>query len=473
MIMRQAWAQLFLCVLLANLGSASEKILFRADFEESEDLKELGWEIEATDEQSSWLVIDGSLEMTGFHAPYKGGRISHAVDVPERGVLDFDVKLDSKSEGNFNHFSLQIILNNCSTAFKKLGPVSWLRYRRGKNHWVQLASPVPAHEWVRFRMMYDAAARYAEFYCGNLEEPTYIDYEFEIEPGPGELIIGNYGLCTGAVTNQVDNISLQKWEEPELADSALRRRALIFLGPGAGHYNLEAALVRHFSEEQIAFYPMRTYGAATTPRNKLRLERQPPRHYLREAALVILADVPAGPGKCLPDHLLAGIEEQVGDGCGLLVLGGMFSFGKGFYGEAQLEPMLPVRLDGSWQVKQFAQPRRLREFKSNPAEVEEQDNSEEHVHASAPDKAALFPEVLWYHDLRSKEDDTAQVLLAAEDRPLVLSHQYNAGTVVAFLGMPYGNIETDPELWADFSSSLIEKTITTSAHRKTKKEQAE
>ena len=418
---------------LAALGSGLEAadpaaipaVSYEERFEGDAPVVERGWELEAEPAQSIWRVEDGHLVVVCPRNPYKGGSIVRQIPLLERGVLEFDARLAVSGGSDYNHFSLGFRLYGHMSSFKKLGMHMWLGYRPERKTWVMLATNVPVHKWVHVKLLFDLPRRRMEYYCGEAEDPAYIETDLDVDPktAPPELEFFNYGLCTGTLQHWVDNVVLRPLGKGGGHGTAKRDRVLVFEGVSADRHGVTDILKQAFGEEQVSVYRMESRGAAIAPRNKFGLGRLPSGQRWDEAATVVLLDVPAGPGDCLPPYVLADLREAVLGGADLLVFGGMFAFGKGGYAGTPLADLLPVAVEGPWQVRQFDGPRAL--------------ESDAPTWTQVLANGDTRPTVLWYHDLVVRGPE-AGVLLTAGKEPVLARRQVGKGTVTAFFGVPCG-----------------------------------
>ena len=393
-------------------------------FDDAVDLAQLGWQVHADRLQSVWRVRDGHLQAVCHRNPYKGGRISKPVGKLERGLLEFDAKFATAGGANYGHLSLGFKLYGHMTAFKKYGGHNWMAYRAKGNSWTTLTKDVPLNQWVRIRFLFDAPSRRAEYYCGDMDDPVYVDDTFEFpQEGKEELEFFNYGLCNGTVTHDLDNIVLRSLAPASDTNAATaRNRVLLFRGIAYGPYGVEQALAPDVTADRISVYTMQTRGAAVMPRNQFALDRVPSAKHMREAARILFIDVPAEPANCLPEFLLSDIEQAVSNGAHLIVFGGMFAFGKGGYQNTILKQMLPVQISGVWDVTRAPAPLPLRPCTND----------------WLLDAGGAAPAVLWLHTatLRTEAVDR---LVDASDRPLVIRGTYGQGRVTVFLGTVCGD----------------------------------
>ncbi len=393
---------------------ARAQVILNEDFEGAASLAERGWTVEAEPEQSEWPVADGVLSAVCHRNPYKGGRIVREVPVIQRGVLELDCLFAYSGGVNYDHLSLGLKLYGHMMAFKKYGGHNWMVYRPEEKTWYTVTDRVPLGEWAHLRMEFDIPRTRVEYFLGDDPDPLFIDTRLPMAPdgATGELELFNYGLTKGTVTHRVDNIVLRGLGPEDGTAEARGERALVFRGMTSERYRAAEALSDTLGPERVSVYTMEARGAATTPRNKLALDRVPGAATWRDARWVVLEDCPAGPGECLPAYLLDDLEAAVRGGASLLVLGGPFSLGKGAWQGTPLAAMLPVQIAGPWELRRFDAP----------------------VALSGCEGAGL----LWYHDAPLADGATPGALTAA-GTPMVASKQLGAGRVTVFLGAPLGD----------------------------------
>ena len=164
---------------------------------------------------------------------------------------------------------------------------------------------------------------------------------------------------------------------------------------------------------------------------------------LASAKCIVLIDAPCEPDDILPEFLQRDIINNVRDGGRLVVFGGLFSLGKGGYKNTLLARILPVELQGPWEVKGGNKP--LPIIPSAP-ELKSMDWS-------------ANPSVFFIHDLRV--DDDAKVWLTAGGKPLLVSRSYGKGIVFVFLGTVCGpDDEKSSIFWkCKLWPSLVNKII--------------
>jgi len=106
---------------LLSTGSAySEgKIVYQQDFsgiKDGTDLSELGWSVDASEEQSLWKVKDGYLEVTCLHNPYNGGVVRKKAPLIRRGMLEFDANIAMNGKDNAKGSAFTMEIYNIGTA---------------------------------------------------------------------------------------------------------------------------------------------------------------------------------------------------------------------------------------------------------------------------------------------------------------------------------------------------------------------
>lgn len=414
-----------LFLLLAAVGNTAppSRNHVANDFDGQSGLSLLGWRVQATPAQSEWSIKDGHLEMLGHRSPYKGGSIAKTIPLFERGVLEFDAQFATAGRTDYQHFSLGFRLYGHMTAFKNYGTHAWLQYRPGQNTWATVATAVPFGKWVHFKVIFDFPAKRVEYYCGDGEDPAFVDpaLELDLSKAPNELVFFNYGLCNGTIANRIDNITLRDQETGHAHTPTQRDGFVIFEGMTADRFDTRHLLAEHVEDDTVAVYRLVTRGSAIAPRNIFRLQHVPGQRRLEEARLIVLADVPATPNACAPEYLLNDIATAVQDGAHLLILAGMFSLGKGGYQETPLAKLFPMEPLTPWDGQRFSTPAPM----TGP------------LMTATPAKHAE-PTVLWYHNIPqpSLEADT---LLQAHGKPMALRWPVGKGTVTVFLAMACGD----------------------------------
>ena len=415
-------------VSVSALGAdVAERSVFKTDFDGEQSLEAGGWHVQADDGQSQWRVRDGYLEVVCHRSPYKGGQIVRPIPVLRQGTLEFDVKFAVSGGSNYDHLCLGFRLYGQQTAFKKIRGHTWMGYDpKRKEHW-DITNDVPRGQWVHLRAAFDVDRKRMVFYMGDAPDPLYVYDRFapDLSEDKRQLEFFNYGLCSGTITHLVDNIALRQgvpWGDGAATE---RDRLILFEGPSADRYRIADCLEPAFGKDRMSTYQVLSRGAAIFPRNQFALDRVPGPDRLRQAASIVLVDVPVGPGDWFPRRVLEELHEAVRSGAVLSVFGGMFALGKGAYQGTPLEELLPVRLEGKWRVKRFAQPEPIRAASANwtagPAQGE--------------------PAVLWYHDVELIDADTT-VVFRAGGKPLFVTRPYGRGQVNVFLGAAMGDFFT-------------------------------
>jgi len=401
------------------------RILYREGFEdEGRSLADRGWTTDATPEQSVWEVSEGSLRVTCFFKPYKGGRIRRQVPHVSRGELTFDAQLACGGSVGYNHLSLQFFYGML-LSFNNYGGHKLQRYYERK--WRRVASDVPLGRWVRFRVRFDAGRKIAEYYCGDMQYPTDIETGIVLDPKPGqntmELAIGNYGLCTGTLVHRIDNIVLRELPsappKKPLADGPSGQRAVVFRGVSFQRLRV-SEIVKRLGATDLAVFTMQI-GLSLSAENRFFLDRMPSVLSPERPTLILLADLPLGPNRAVPPFLLEKIRDDVQRGATLLILGGPFTLGKGCFRGTCLEDILPVELGGPWELVRAPRPRPLRAAEPSLSTLLDDPNP---------------PVVFYYHQVQPRQG--ARIIAYAGHGPVMFERSYGRGRVVVFGGAPLG-----------------------------------
>ncbi len=410
---------------VSTLGAdVAQRSVFKTDFDVAQSPEASGWQIQADGTQSQWRVRGGHLEVICHRSPYKGGQIVRRIPLLRQGTLEFDVKFAVSGGSNYDHLCLGFRLYGQQTSFKKIRGHTWMGYDpKRRQHW-DITNDVPRGQWVHLRAAFDVDRKRMAFYMGDAPDPLFVYDRFEpdLSEEKRQLEFFNYGLCSGTVTHLVDNIQLLPGVPWSDGRGTERNRLVLFEGPSADRYRIAHCLQPQFGKDRISTYSVLSRGAAIFPRNQFALDRVPGPERLRQAACIVLVDAPVGPDDWFPQRVLEELREAVQEGAVLTVFGGMFALGKGAYQGTPLEDLLPVRIEGKWRVKRFAQPEPIRaasaDWTTGPAQGE--------------------PAVLWYHDVDLKHDD-AEVELRAGGEPLFVTGRYGRGQVNIFLGAATGD----------------------------------
>ena len=419
------FVSLLLSASVSTLGAdVAERSVFKTDFDGEPSLEASGWQVQADDTQSQWRVEDGHLEVVCHRSPYKGGQIVRPIPLLRQGTLKFDVKFAISGGSNYDHLCLGFRLYGQQTSFKKIRGHTWMGYDpKRKQHW-DITNDVPRGQWVHLRAAFDVDRKRMAFYMGDAPDPLFVYDRFDpdLSVEKRQLEFFNYGLCSGTVTHLVDNIELRPGVPWSDGRATKRDRLVLFQGPSADRYQIANCLQSVFAMDRISTYSVLSRGAAIFPRNQFALDRVPGPERLRQAACIVLVDMPVGPGDWFPQRVLEELREAVQEGAVLTVFGGMFALGKGAYQGTPLEDLLPVRIEGKWRVKRFAQPEPI-----VPVSVDWSTGS-----------GKGEPAVLWYHDVDLKHA-AAEVVLHAGGKPLFVTRRYGRGQVNAFLGATMGD----------------------------------
>jgi uncharacterized membrane protein len=135
---------------------------------------------------------------------------------------------------------------------------------------------------------------------------------------------------------------------------------------------------------------------------------------------------------------LKALEEAVGKGKGLLMVGGQSSFGRGHYGNTPVGNLLPIVID-SLEGADFQEAELDRFFLTSPVKIVPAVSHAITRLTGDSDNAAMWnrlPPLAWankFHDV--KQSPGVRVLLETpQGQPLLVSGEYGRGRVLAFAG---------------------------------------
>ncbi|MBT3375363.1 MAG: hypothetical protein HN406_07180 [Lentisphaerae bacterium] len=435
--------RLMAIVLVAPLAlRAADETVFTADFSGTKPLEQDGWEQVTTPAQSHYEAREGVLRVTCRQNPHHDGFIRRRIPIVKRGSLEFDANIAMEQAGNKLGVALTVSIYNIGTWFHDYCK-DWRRYfPGGPNQRLpgfstepvghQRLTPVKLGEWSHYRILFDHDAGTVEYYCNDMRDPVHIDYDVPIlgreEYEGGTLRIGSMGLTKGPVVYGIRNVVL-KQTTPDSESNSPRETVLLFHGMSSDQYNLGGLFTETVAAGKTRVYTVRTHGAAIAPRNQLKVDRLPSAATVAKASAIVLVDMPLSPGECLPPPLLRQLIDAVHNGARLVIVGGMFSLGKGGHSESALNPLLPIEVDSPWGVTRFPEPRPL-------------------CSEAGPLGVALeAPHVLWYHSVNVKEGAT--VGMTADGKPMFVSWPIGEGSVSVSLPCPAGNVwsKGTPAFW--------------------------
>ncbi len=214
-------------------------------------------------------------------------------------------------------------------------------------------------------------------------------------------------------------------------------RVMVINGIGFASYRLDEAL----DNIEVKPYYMEV-GLGLSPKVQTKLERSPGRGSIEKSNLIIMVDATAD---CFGNYTQGLIAKYVEDGGSLLVLGGPFTYGKGHFKGTVLEKVMPVEINGPWEMKKAQTPLAIKVVKGGIF--------------NDGFKWEKKPAVFYYHDLKPKPE--SEVILRGGEIPLLVVWNYGQGKVAAFSGTTLGMAEegTIPfwewEDWPRFLNNLV------------------
>ncbi len=426
---------LALVLVLLLLGAAggiagAAEVLFEQNFDgvaDGTDAGQLGFTVDAAPEQSEWTVQGGYLEGILHHGPHKGGSICVSVPKLERGRLEYRVWLGSQS---YRHCGFRVRTYGIFTYYHGYGTyrMAWRRYTSKytdgtKGRDVVLQTRISPGEWHQCRIEWDAAKNVILYYVDDMENPSYVDTKVAVFSKRAEenqvLRLGNYGLCSGDIEVRIDDIRLSR-VDGSAAEAGERTNVIVVDG-----FDYEATRIGEafggYDAGRVIRFPV-VWGNGERAKMTTRLDKIITGRQLGKARLLIMSNAPA---PCLESYTQQELLGQVKEaGLKVLILGGLFSLGKGQYDGTAFEQLCPVGLKGRWAVRQFDTPQILR-----PTEG-----------ADFVDlNWAARPAVLFYHDV--DVPDGAEICLRAGEIPILVVRRLGRGYVAAFLSSPIGKAE--------------------------------
>jgi uncharacterized membrane protein len=168
---------------------------------------------------------------------------------------------------------------------------------------------------------------------------------------------------------------------------------------------------------------------------------------LKTAGLFVMTNAPA---PAIAPETRQLLKAHINDGMSLLIMGGLFSLGKGQYVGTELEEIAPVDVKDKWDVKKLDKALAIK-----PAQG---------VVFSSDIKWEQLPSVLFYHDVKLKEGD--EVWLRAGNIPVLVVRKQGKGRTAAWLSaplgiapegvLPYWQWESYPKLMAEIAHKLLD-----------------
>lgn len=286
-------------------------------------LEDNGWECVRFEPQDAFFVKGGVLTMTCSPHPYKGTLYAREVEFPERGELSFEIK-----SGGCERQVVLFKLGDQLLSFRDDDFVCFSA--KPEPRWKCAASHrVPQGRWVPVRVAWDNARGRIRYYAGDSRVPTFAQ-DGQIGPDVGEtavrIKIGNYGLVGKTTTHALRNLSLRQAEESSDETARERHLAVVFRGLGSELLPLADWLKDFHADEIVDFY-LDFRGSSYLPKNNMILDGYPEDDLIRQAKLIILADMPLS-ADVLPYGVQTNLLAAVSDGARLLATGGLLGLEK-------------------------------------------------------------------------------------------------------------------------------------------------
>ena len=429
-----------LCLLSTIEVGATETVVWTETFERDGTLISNGWNKDISFERDVFKVEGGRLQALCTFNPYKGSLYSRSIPFIKRGYITFDVKSDGS---RYDHLSLKVYFYNILTSFTGLGGGKWCRYYYDpvwcpKANWKNVGV-VARRKYSTYKIAFDVDAGTMEYYINDMDNPVHIDKGVVLRPeegGEGVLKIGNYGLSSGAVLNEVDNFRLV--EISGITDNktvSLSNKAMVFRGIAADLYQLDK-ITQVLKVDKVDNFNLTLVGAALYPKNKFQLDRIPHPHPATLPKYIILADMPIG--GVVPIETQKIIVDSVEKGAVLFVFGGLFTLNKGEFQNSHLAQLLPVEMTSPWSVTELKRAKAIDTILPGD------------------------PIVKFLHPL--KTSPIGKILIKAGTDPFIVVGEYGKGMVVVCLGMPCGDFPAGDtpfwlwSKWPEFITSIRTKS---------------
>lgn len=436
-------------LILAIAGQAEDELVFSDNFRslpQGELAPASGWEIISRTAGTKWEIIgDGALKISHCVKPYCGNGIK--INIPEikKGRLEFDAQLG----GGDGTLSLTVGIYGIFTAFDCRYEI-WQRYEdkplENEHQWKDITRGISRNKWHHFCINFDREKNQAIYSVNDPEFFTLLD-KTDVLDGPPVLSLGDYGLCNTPVVNHVRNIRLYRTIEKQSVGGDGRRQAndlLIVHGLSSQRYRLNEACGRLPDTGKLReIYVLNAANAQNPTRNYFTLDRCPTPLTFSKTGTIILADVPLDIGSN-SGYFYSELEQWVKAGGKLIVLGGFFTLGKAGFQGSVLEKMLPVEMNGAWEIKKADPPLAL-----NAAAIK--------FPLEAKLEWAERPRIFFYHDIRLKKN--AQCLIKIKRLPLYSCCAYGEGAVAVFAGTAYGKSSVEEQgfwEWKDWPALMAD-----------------
>jgi uncharacterized membrane protein len=432
------------------------KIIYQENFDRFKQptgLEKLGWRVVTKPGHSTYTVRGGKLYVKITPHKYRDGYAEIDVPVCRKGQIDFDVLVDPQQRGE-RGIGMTLDLYNISTFWhdyckdwRLYFPEPTAKRMEGFNtepvgH--KAIGKVKKHKWIHYRICFDTDKDRIECFIDDMKDPAYIKGDAAVlgraEYQGGKLRIGSFGICSGWYESVVDNIVVRSFDEQTQAETKVNKNLyLLFRGIAFDYYKIGSALRKNgIKVSDIRNYDLDLWRSSYTAENPLKYDKLPGSNSLSHAKSIVLIDAPCGPENILPDFLLKDILQGVHNGSKLVIMGGLFTLGKGEFRGTILEKALPVKLNGVWQVKGGEKPLFIKPVSDEYKKI----------------NWSAKPCVYYYHDLKPVKG--AKVLLEADGKPLLVSRKLGKGEIIVFLGttcggtsdksLPFWNWRNWPEL---------------------------
>ena len=323
------------------MTALADLALWQENFPQDGELSDNGWTLVKDNGKDIFRVQGGTLTMGCRNSPYHGTAYRKTLPpLPSRFQFTFEVMVDARNEGGYDHLSLKMNLGNLLLAFRD---PFWAIHRPATNTWEKLSN-ISNATWHTCQIRFDTEKNTAEYYLDNLALPVFVDMHSDLKPQPPSLTVANYGLTRGNLTNCLRNLTITALPENTLTQHRLAG-TLLYRGIDTDTWPMDK-IQQAGGEPCITCHLELANQPHLDNRNaSFQLRPQPPPTPATLPKCIILADFPAN---ALPEYAVIQLLEAVESGATLVILNGYFTLDRGGFEYSPLAPLLPVRWNGCW-----------------------------------------------------------------------------------------------------------------------------
>ena len=182
------------------------KVVWSEKFEKDGTPADNGFKLTLDNKKDQFTVKDGELTMICQNDPHKGMRYEREIPGLLRGELTFEASTGGGT--GYDYYSLCMKMGGMMISWR--ARKAWHLYHPSENKWYVLNPDVENGVWHKYKIVFDAEERTAEFYVDDMENPVFIDTKIEYTAKRNVVLqINNYGLSAGTVVNKLRNLELK------------------------------------------------------------------------------------------------------------------------------------------------------------------------------------------------------------------------------------------------------------------------